>query len=332
MDGSHNLKHAYGHRYKIPITAPVNFEKKETIIDPYVLGVLLGDGHITDNVTFSSADQEIVDNIKALLDPDYEVHKLAAKMAFSIRKIKNTANYDPQLKVPIPVPNKYMAAIRRYNLDVTAIDKYIPKDYLLSSVADRIALLQGLMDTDGYISKDGSLIEFSTISEKLKDDFVFLVQSLGGVCRVKKKISGRRDLDGNKKLGKLCYNIGIKLPKSINPFRLTRKANRLSEKALEPYRYIKSIEYIEDQECQCIYIDSKEHLYLTNDFIVTHNSTIAVIILLYMLYRLLCLKNPYTYYGLQEIDKITISLMNITIENARGVALDKMNQMILASP
>lgn len=60
-------------------------------------------------------------------------------------------------------------------------------------------------------------------------------------------------------------------------------------------------------------------------------STIAVICLLYLLYRLLCLKNPYTYYGMQEIDKITISLMNITLDNAKGVALDKMNQMILSS-
>ena len=60
-------------------------------------------------------------------------------------------------------------------------------------------------------------------------------------------------------------------------------------------------------------------------------STIAVICLLYMLHRLLCLNDPYLYYGLQPIDKITISLMNITIDNAKGVALDKMNQMILQS-
>lgn len=60
-------------------------------------------------------------------------------------------------------------------------------------------------------------------------------------------------------------------------------------------------------------------------------STIAVICLLYLLYRLLCLKDPYLYYGLQPIDKISISLMNITLENAKGVALDKMNQMILTS-
>ena len=60
-------------------------------------------------------------------------------------------------------------------------------------------------------------------------------------------------------------------------------------------------------------------------------STFAVICLLYMLYRLLCMKDPYLYYGMQPIDKISISLMNITIENAKGVALDKMNQMLLAS-
>lgn len=60
-------------------------------------------------------------------------------------------------------------------------------------------------------------------------------------------------------------------------------------------------------------------------------STIAVICLLYLLYRLLCLKDPYLYYGLQPIDKLSISLMNITLENAKGVALDKMNQMILSS-
>ena len=61
-------------------------------------------------------------------------------------------------------------------------------------------------------------------------------------------------------------------------------------------------------------------------------STIAVICILYLLYRLLCLKDPYVFFGLQPVDKITISLINITLENARGVALDKMNQMILVSP
>ena len=60
-------------------------------------------------------------------------------------------------------------------------------------------------------------------------------------------------------------------------------------------------------------------------------SFFAVLCILYMLYRLLCLKDPYTFFGMQLIDKLSISFMNITIENAKGVALDKMNQLILSS-
>lgn len=332
IDGSRSLKHAKGHRYKIPITAPINFEKKSHIIDPYVLGVLLGDGHITHNITFSSADQEIVNNVKNNIDSDYEVRKLIAELTYSICKIKNSCNFSPEKQIPIPIPNKYFEAIKQFGLNTTTINKYIPEEYLLSTVEDRIALLQGLMDTDGHITKDGSLIEFTTISPKLKDNFVFLVQSLGGICHVRTKKASYKNSVGEKIYCNQSYHIGIKLPKEIKPFRLSRKLARLNEKGLEPFRYIKSIEYVEDQECQCIYLDSKDHLYLTNDFIVTHNSTIAVICLLYMLYRLLCLKDPYLFYGLQPIDKITISLMNITLDNAKGVALDKMNQMILASP
>lgn len=78
-------------------------------------------------------------------------------------------------------------------------------------------------------------------------------------------------------------------------------------------------------------VETKYNTIVLTGAIGLGKSTVAVICLLYMLYRLLCLKDPYLYYGLQPIDKITISLMNITLENAKGVALDKMNQMILSS-
>ena len=78
-------------------------------------------------------------------------------------------------------------------------------------------------------------------------------------------------------------------------------------------------------------VDTKYNTIILTGAIGLGKSTIAVICLLYLLYRLLCLKDPYLHYGLQPIDKISISMMNITIENAKGVALDKMNQMILSS-
>ena len=177
------------------------------------------------------------------------------------------------------------------------------------------------MDTDGSINKDGSRLEFCTTSEQLKTDFVYLVQSLGGICHIREKLPHYFNKKYNKTVtGHLCYIIGIKLPKSLCPFRLTRKANRLNPKAFEPFRYITNIEYVDDQECQCIYIDSKDHLYLTNDFIVTHNTLVGVLALLYLLYRMLCLKDPYAYYGMMPSDKITFSMLNITLDAAQGVA------------
>lgn len=217
-------------------------------------------------------------------------------------------------------------------LNATTYYKHIPEVYLHSDVESRIALLQGLMDTDGFISENGARIEFSTTSEQLKADFIYLVQSLGGICQVHQKQAKYFNKKYHeKRLGHICYSIGIRLPRSICPFKLQRKANKINSKALEPFRYITNIEYIEDQECQCIYIDSKDHLYLTNDFIVTHNTLVAVLAQLYLLYRMLCLKDPYEYFGLMPSDKITFSMLNITLETAKGVGWDKLQQLVQGS-
>ena len=109
----------------------------------------------------------------------------------------------------------------------------------------------------------------------------------------------------------------------------------LSQAQTYNHKIIK-IEYAGEEEVYDLTV-AKYHNFAINNGIVAHNSigigksTCAVVCQLYMLYRLLCLKDPYLYYGMQPIDKITISLMNITIENAKGVALDKLNQLILSS-
>ena len=172
-------------------------------------------------------------------------------------------------------------------------------DCLYSTISDRTELLQGILDNIGILSEDKTAIEVANTSSNLKMTLNWLAQSLGGVCE-----------SNNSKLL-------IKLPAYSIPFKEKYKGQNLNIQ--QPVRYITNIEYIEDQECQCIYIDSKDHLYLTNDFIVTHNTLVAVLAQLYLLYRMLCLKDPYEYFGLMPSDKITFSMLNITLETAKGV-------------
>lgn len=304
-NGLFQSKKHIGHKYKIPMTDPIEFESEPIDIPAYTLGALLGDGSLTQHISIACAksDEEILEHIKSELPAEMHIkpfHKIECSFLSD-----NTEN-------------SYSQAIKKYKLNVRAEDKRIPIEYLNNDIDVRIALLQGLMDTDGSIDKNGRLT-FVTCSERMRDDFKYLVQSLGGICHINEKRTSYM-YKNEKRAGKKAYYLTFKLPSGIIPFRLTRKKQRINSKCKAPFRYITDIKHIGKQECQCIYIDSKDHLYLTNDFIVTHNTLVASIALLYLLYRMLCLKDPYGYYGLMPMDKITFSMLNITIDAAKGVA------------
>ena len=137
--------------------------------------------------------------------------------------------------------------------------------------------------------------------------------------------------DNSSTFNQLMYEDFEEIPVDINTFMHNKKylGNALydSEGRFTIFHYW-------EEKLKEIFPNNRDTRYNTIVFtgaIGLGKSTIAVICLLYMLHRLLCLKDPYLYYGMQPIDKISISLMNITLENAKGVALDKMNQMILSS-
>lgn len=206
--------------------------------------------------------------------------------------------------------------IKKYKLDADL--KFIPDIYLYNDIDSRIELLQGLLDTDGTITKDGSSITYSTSSVKLAEQIKFLVQSLGGTASIR----GLKDY----------YTVALKLPKTITPFKLTRKIERLKPTRLEPQRNIKEINYLGEEECQCIYIGSEDHLYLTDDLIVTHNTEIAVLIAAYLLHRILCLKDPIAFFHLKPTEKIVFSFMNIKKDLAEEIGIAKFQNTIQSSP
>lgn len=253
----------------IELSSPVYFTKKDLIIDPYILGILIGDGNICNaNVCVSSVDEEILTAVSNDLSNEYSLKKSFRECDYRIVKTIHQGSK----------PNIYKDSLRLYGLwGKKSYEKFIPEDYLYSSEEDRWAVLQGLMDTDGSVNKKSGQAYFCTSSEILAADVKTLVDSLGGLCTISEKKSTYTYL-GKKKEGRKSYICFLNLPDCSMAFRLTRKKSltRPKTKYSPKKRILQSIEKIGEKEAQCILIDSKEHIYLTNGFVVTHNTHCAV--------------------------------------------------------
>jgi predicted ribonuclease YlaK len=151
-------------------------------------------------------------------------------------------------------------------------NKFIPEKYLYSSVEDRIALLRGLMDMDGSVRASTGEATYYTVSKQLANDVISLVQSLGGNASYHTRKARSNTLPGGRRIvGKHdSYVVSVSIL-GINPFYLDRKASLYKKNRLKGIK-IKSINLIGKKEVQCILVDNKEHLYVTDDFIVTHNT------------------------------------------------------------
>jgi hypothetical protein len=118
-------------------------------------------------------------------------------------------------------------------------------------------------------------VEYSTVSKQLAFDIIEIVQSLGGTVSLNTKLP-TYTYKGEKRTGQLAYRLYIKLPSDIMPFRLSRKANAYHPQGkYEPHRSIVKIEHVGQDFAQCIMLDSENQLYVTDQYIVTHNTTIG---------------------------------------------------------
>lgn len=249
------------------ISQPLEFEKKEHIISPYIMGILLGDGCLRTQVMFTTADEEILEKIKKEIPESMEVVN-----AYNIDYRLVSKNRDKK--------NLFLNEIRRMNLAGTYSDtKFIPHEYLFDSAENRLELLKGLMDSDGFVavrarSSKTNLIGFGTASKQLAEGVRFLVESLGGVatCTRQKTFFTYK---GRNKQGKSSYQLFLNIP--INPFYIARKSLMFKERVKYfPSRYISSVEYVGQKPAQCLLVEDPNHLYLTNNCIVTHNTILAV--------------------------------------------------------
>ena len=235
-------------KYCIPNVEPVEYSERNLPIDPYTLGVLLGDGCIKKQPVFITNDKEVAERIQSN-NPGYTVTK---------HKKFDGAGQKYLIKGMMP-------AIRQLGVNLGSYDKRVPQEYLFTSIDQRLELLRGLMDSDGSCQPRSRAI-FHSCNRGLANDVAELVRSLGGTARV----------DVYERPSKPTEYV-VRMRLRFNPFNLDRKASNYIVKDWP--RWIASIEYVGKKEMRCISVGDSEHLYAVNDYIMTHNSYITLYIL-----------------------------------------------------
>ena len=280
------------YKYSIPLSSACEFGKDvDYPIAPYALGLLLGDGGLSQNsIQFTNGSKGIVNRLVSLLEPAYTIKpkwKHGAWRGTIIRK-EATKSF-------------------RFILEELGLfghkseTKFIPDIYKRGSLETRQAIIQGLIDTDGHVSKDGILDEYSTCSHQLAEDFIEIGRSIGMVLTVKNRIPTHK-YKGEMRKGQLNY--------------------RIRQHKRPKYKSIVDIKKVGREESQCIYIDSPDHLYVTTGFNLTHNT------LLSLMGALSCTKGQkrYKYY-----DKILVTKPPVSVDKAlytgykKGTSEDKMS-------
>jgi predicted phage terminase large subunit-like protein len=252
---SYNRKDGYrDSKYFIDTCKPVEYTKKDLLIEPYTLGVLLGDGSIQDGCRVHTHRDDIEELMGYI---PYKVGNI-----YTDKRNNNAQQFTIYGLCP---------SLKELDMKHNVYNKRIPEIYLQGSVEQRIDLVRGLMDTDGTLNKPGA--DFSTCNRVLAYQFVDLIRGLGGTTSIK---FTENDTAGH-------YRIGIRFT-DINPFRLKRKADNYVASPSTKNAII-SIELEKKGLGRCIKVDNKDELYITDDYLVTHNTTVSLFIAMWMIIR-----------------------------------------------
>ena len=258
--------------YSIKLVKPIQFTKKTNYMDlnPYILGSLIANGNFNEHhITFSTSDEEIANKINRLLPKKDTLKKYKSKYVYGITKKEDVRDCLGHF-----TNTDTIKKIKEYGLiGKKSEEKFIPKKFLYSNYEDRIELLKGLMDNDGYINKkSGTSCVYITTSKQLCRDIIELIRGLGG--KASYSIKQGKYKKANKYIKcKTVYQICFTIEK--NPFFVTRK--RILHKGVQYNfkKFITKIEKVRQEECQCIMIDNPEHLYVTDGYTLTHNTEIG---------------------------------------------------------
>ena len=250
--------HSELRRLGVPDQGVVEFAERAVPLDPYLVGVLIGDGGLTNThlgqVRLASADDEILKHVSEALPPNYYLHHVAK---YDYRLTRGPKFRGPKHKSPLIQALKDLGLAGLYSHQ-----RFIPDCYLYNTKEVRIAMLQGLLDTDGWVDEHGQA-RFDQTSTRLAIDVGELVESLGGFVGYSYKVNEHKG----------CMKTSISHPDAPSLFRLTRKKEKARPRKVAPHRKIQSIEWSHRADTQCISLEDPRGLYLTDGMIATHNTT-----------------------------------------------------------
>ena len=247
----------------IPSCKPTYRPERAFIIQPYTMGVLLGDGSMR-SCSIASSDKEIIEYVAKELPLGSKISKNKSKYAYSISGTASKLNAGKGGRIVPHRENPVRMELSRYGLlNKGSYTKFIPDEYMNSSAYQRIELLKGLMDTDGHSSN--TISEFTTCSDRLAEQVIELVHSIGGKANRAKRVT--KDQNGTK-----CISNRLNIWLPFCPFKLIRKQMLWKKTSFRLDRRVTRILSAGTADCMCISVNSPDHTYLTNDYIVTHNS------------------------------------------------------------
>jgi hypothetical protein len=255
-------------RSRIPQIQPVNFSFNDNLpIEPYLMGLLIGEGGMSsDYLGFTNIDDEIINHVKNNL---VSGHILKPHI-----ENENTVRGNYRIISESKKKNEMIRILKELNLQgKKSFEKFIPEIYKNSSIENRLSLLQGLMDSDGSVDKIGRC-DFSSSSRQLSEDVMDVIRSLGGRCalNVKTNIFYTSPNQKTPKQARDCYRLqNINMP-FFNVFRLKRKVDRFKFRNASWARKIVSVEPCGIGEVQCISVSAKSNLFITDNYIPTHNT------------------------------------------------------------
>lgn len=238
-------------------------------IKPWVLGMLLGDGDLN-AARFSSASEFIVNKMKIELGKNYSINS-AGKYDYRITVAINNKIGGLKGSTVNPVRDS-LRDLKLWGLKSES--KFVPEIYLNSNRDQRIELIQGLLDADGWVEKHGSVL-FSSASKKLADNIVYLIRSIGGWAKIS-EVNKKYTYKGKVKEGQVCYKVLIHYANPSELFSLPDKIKRTIKYKRIKRPVLTEIKEHDVVETQCIAVSHPSQCYITDSFIVTHNTAFSL--------------------------------------------------------